>query len=84
MAQLEERLYTIEDAVRALGGVSQWTLRAHLKRGTVSAVRIGRRLFINRDEIRRIQSEGLPSLAAEAESAGGSSGTTDSGEQKQR
>lgn len=58
-----QALYSIEDAAKVLGQISSWTLRAHLRRGSVSAVRIGRRLFLNATEIRRIQSEGLPSLA---------------------
>lgn len=56
-------LYNLEDAARSLGRISSWTLRRHLRRGTVSAVRIGRRLLISSDEIRRIQAQGLPSLA---------------------
>ena len=40
-------LYSVEEAARALGKISSWTLRKHLKRGNVSAVRIGRRLFVN-------------------------------------
>jgi hypothetical protein len=55
-------LYSIEDAARVLGKISSWTLRKHLKRGSASAVRIGRRIFLNVDEIRRIQTHGLPSL----------------------
>jgi hypothetical protein len=55
-------LYNLEDAARVLGKISSWTLRRHLRQGTVSAVRIGRRLFLNADEIRRIQAQGLPSL----------------------
>lgn len=55
-------LYSVEEAARALGKISSWTLRKHLKRGNVSAVRIGRRLFVNAEELRRIQTEGLPSL----------------------
>jgi hypothetical protein len=55
-------LYNLEDAARSLGRISSWTLRRHLRRGTVSAVRIGRRLLISSDEIRRIQAQGLPSL----------------------
>jgi len=56
-------LYNLEDAARSLGRISSWTLRRHLRRGTLSAVRIGRRLLISSDEIRRIQAQGLPSLA---------------------
>jgi hypothetical protein len=55
-------LFNVEDAARVLGHISSWTLRKHLKCGTVTAVRIGRRIFINQAEIRRIQSTGLPSL----------------------
>lgn len=58
-----DTLYGIEDAARVLGKISSWTLRKHLKRGTISAVRIGRRVFLNASEIRRIQSQGLPSLS---------------------
>ncbi len=60
---MEAALFAIEDAVKVLGGISSWTLRKHLKRGTVKSVRIGRRLFLNADEIRRIQKQGLPSLS---------------------
>lgn len=56
-------LYNLEDAARSLGRISSWTLRRHLRRGTLSAVRIGRRLLISSNEIRRIQAQGLPSLA---------------------
>lgn len=56
-------LYSVEEAARALGKISGWTLRKHLKRGNVAAVRIGRRLFVNATELRRIQTEGLPSLS---------------------
>lgn len=66
MQQSDVALFTIEDAAKVLGRISSWTLRKHLKRGTVKATRIGRRLFINQDEILRIQAEGLPSLATAA------------------
>jgi hypothetical protein len=56
-------LYSIEDAARVLGKISSWTLRKHVKRGSVSTVRIGRRVFLNADEILRIQTQGLPSLS---------------------
>jgi len=38
-------LFNLEDAARSLGRISSWTLRRHLRRGTLSAVRIGRRLL---------------------------------------
>jgi hypothetical protein len=60
-----QRLYSIEDAARALGGISAWTLRKHLDRGTVTATRIGRRVFLSSEEISRVEREGLPPLRQE-------------------
>lgn len=59
-----QRLYSIEDAARALGGISAWTIRKHLDRGTVQATRIGRRVFLSSEEVSRIEKEGLPPLRA--------------------
>lgn len=42
--------------------VSPWTLRKHLTQGTVRATRIGRLVRVSRQEVERIQREGLPSL----------------------
>jgi predicted site-specific integrase-resolvase len=61
---IEVTLFGLEDAAKALGRISSWTLRKHVKLGTIKVVRIGRRLFINQAEIQRIQAEGLPSLRA--------------------
>jgi hypothetical protein len=61
----EAALYSLEDAAKVLGRISSWTLRKHLKRGNVAAVRIGRRLFLGRDEVHRIQAQGLPSLRSD-------------------
>ena len=57
-------LYSIEDAARVLGKISSWTVRKHLKRGTLLGVRIGRRVFVSAKEIKRVQISGLPSLSA--------------------
>lgn len=55
-------LYSMQQAAEALGGLSHWTLRKHISRGTVRVTRIGRRVFLPSEEIERIQREGLPSL----------------------
>lgn len=57
-----KQLYDIPDAARALGEISQWTLRRHVTLGTVSVIRLGRRVFLRGEEIERIRQEGLPSL----------------------
>jgi hypothetical protein len=55
-------LFDVQCAAERLGGISPWTLRKHIARGTVTATRIGRRVLISAIEIRRIQRHGLPSL----------------------
>jgi hypothetical protein len=55
-------LYSIEDSANQLGAISPWTLRKHVKRGSVKVVHIGRRVFLSATELRRIEAEGLPSL----------------------
>jgi len=51
-----------------LGGISQWTLRRHIATGQIRVTRIGRRVFVDADELERIRREGLPSLRGAAES----------------
>jgi hypothetical protein len=57
------RLYDVLDASRMLGGLSQWTLRKNISLGRVRVVRLGRRVFLDAEEIERIRREGLPSLS---------------------
>lgn len=54
-------LMTIWDAAKECS-VSPWTLRKHLAQGTVKATRIGRLVRFSRQEVERIQREGLPAL----------------------
>lgn len=60
----ESRLYSLPDAAQQLGGVSIWTLRKHLQQSHITAVKLGRRVFISQEEIDRITREGLPSVGA--------------------
>lgn len=60
------KLYSLDDASHVLGGVSVWTLRKHISSGRVRVVRLGRRVFLDADELERIRREGLPSLRAES------------------
>jgi hypothetical protein len=55
-------LYALPDASKALGGVSVWTLRKHQQMGNLRVTRIGRRVFLDAEELERIRREGLPSL----------------------
>jgi hypothetical protein len=56
------KLYCLMDACPELGGISVWTLRKHIAQGTVSVIKLGRRIFLSGQEIARIKREGLPSL----------------------
>lgn len=55
-------LYALPEAARMLGGISIWTLRKHIAEGRLRVTRIGRRVFLDTDEIERVRREGLPSL----------------------
>jgi hypothetical protein len=56
------QLFSVEEAGRLLGGISPWTLRKHISRGNVRVTRLGRRVFLDEEEMSRIVREGLPSL----------------------
>jgi hypothetical protein len=59
-----KKLFSLRDTSVALGGISHWTLRKHVSAGRVRVVRIGRRVFLDAEEMDRIRREGLPSLRA--------------------
>ena len=54
---LLEPLLTLDDAAKLLGQ-THWTLRHYVKSGRMRGVRIGRRLMIERCEIRRLVEDG--------------------------
>jgi hypothetical protein len=56
------RLFSVDEAGRVLGGISPWTLRKHIAVGNVKVTRIGRRVFLDAEELERIRRDGLPSL----------------------
>jgi len=62
-------LFSIGDAAEKLA-ISAWTIRAHLKRGAIKPVRVGRRVLIPQKEIDRLANEGLPSLSQAATQSG--------------
>lgn len=57
-------LFSIAGSAEKLA-ISPWTIRAHLKRGTIRSVRVGRRVLIPRKELERLATEGLPSLSGQ-------------------
>jgi excisionase family DNA binding protein len=61
---VNSELINVDEAAQRTGS-SPWTWRAHIKRGNVKTIRIGRRVLISRAELERVVREGLPSLKAE-------------------
>ena len=52
-----ERLFNIDAAADALS-VSPWTIRAYVRSGKIRAVRIGRRVLIEGEELQRLINDG--------------------------
>ena len=61
-------LYALPEAARLLGGISIWTLRKHVARDNVNVVHLGKRVFLDSEEIERIRREGLPPLRGDERS----------------
>lgn len=57
---MTQRLYSIEQASRYLGGVSPHTLRKRVQTGDVTVTRLGKRTMLSQEELDRISREGLP------------------------
>jgi excisionase family DNA binding protein len=58
----DKKLFPLDETAQQLGRISTWTVRKHIAQGNIRVTRIGRLLRVTRDEIERIQREGLPSL----------------------
>lgn len=58
------KLYNLNAAAAELGGISPWTLRKLIYKGTIAVVHIGNRVLIPEAELDRISKFGLPSLKA--------------------
>ncbi len=63
-------LFNVPEAARRLG-ISAWTLRKHIARKSVAVTRIGRRVLVSDEEVRRIKLNGLPSLRTAQKTRGG-------------
>jgi hypothetical protein len=57
-------LLPLSRAAESLGRISIWTLRKHIARGNVRVTHLGRRVFLDQQEMLRIAREGLPSLGS--------------------
>jgi excisionase family DNA binding protein len=48
-----DRLYSVEKAARALGGISRWTVYLWFRTGKIQRTRVGRRVMISESELSR-------------------------------
>jgi len=61
-------LISINEAGRRLS-LSPWTIRAHVRKGSIKSIHCGRRVLIPASELSRIQRGGLPSLRDDSKKA---------------
>ncbi len=53
MAQINDRLHSIESASKFLGGISAHTIRGWLRQGRLTRVKVGRRTMLSERELKR-------------------------------
>jgi excisionase family DNA binding protein len=53
-----ERLLSVEEAARALGGISKWTVHAWLSQGKLRRTKVGGRTMIRESELQKVIEEG--------------------------
>jgi excisionase family DNA binding protein len=58
-----DRLYSVSEAARLLGGISKWTVHAWLSQGRLQRTKVGSRTMIRESELRKVIQEGGKSPA---------------------
>lgn len=53
-----EKLYSIPDAAKFLGGISKWTVHAWLSQGRLRRVKVGSRTMIRGSELLKFVEDG--------------------------
>ncbi len=53
-----ERLLSVEEAARALGGISKWTVHAWLSQGRLQRTKVGGRTMIRESELTKVIEDG--------------------------
>ena len=62
-----EKLFSVPEAAKVLGGISPWTLRAWLSRGWLQRTKLGRRTLIAESELERFVKHGAKPVAKPAD-----------------
>ena len=68
-----EKLYSVPEAAKFLGGISKWTIHAWLSQGKLQRTKIGSRTMIRESELQRVIEDGerSPSRMSSQSSRGG-------------
>jgi excisionase family DNA binding protein len=53
-----ERLLSVEETAKALGGISKWTVHAWLSQGKLQRTKVGGRTMIRESELGRVIEDG--------------------------
>jgi excisionase family DNA binding protein len=53
-----DRLYSVSEAARLLGGISKWTVHAWLSQGKLRRTKVGGRTMIRESELAKVIHEG--------------------------
>ena len=54
---MEERLYSVPDAAKRLGGLSKWTIYSWLSQGKLRRTKVGGRTMIRESELAKVVKE---------------------------
>ncbi len=53
-----DRLYSVSEAAKVLGGVSKWTVHAWLSQGRMQRTKVGGRTMIRESELQKVIQDG--------------------------
>ena len=53
-----EKLFSVEEAARILGGLSKWTIHAWLSQGRLQRTKVGGRTMIRESELQKVIEDG--------------------------
>ena len=53
-----DKLYSVPEAAKLLGGVSKWTIHAWLSQGRMQRTKVGGRTMIRESELQKVIEEG--------------------------
>jgi excisionase family DNA binding protein len=59
-----EKLFSVEEAARRLGGISKWTVHAWLSQGRLQRTKVGGRTMIRESELPKVIQDGGKSRTA--------------------